>query len=227
VLSLDLSSGFEEVKEVEPEPFLGQVVILDTIEALQQVQESRPGLTLWSDGSRPEDGRVGAGVVWKSPQGSWRTQEFPLGKGKEVHDAKLYGAYMALETALRIGGQGPVTVLLDSQAAIARLQHTEPGPEQAVALQIHKAAQSLYIANREAIIQWIPGHHGAEGNEQADQAAKRAAARPARGQGGELSLAHVSRTVTETRVEARQSWLSRVLSRRSAQAQRAYRPSKG
>jgi hypothetical protein len=49
---------------------------------------------------------------------------------------------MALETALRIGGQGSVTVLLDSQAAIARLQHIEPGPGQALALQIHKAAQS-------------------------------------------------------------------------------------
>jgi hypothetical protein len=83
------------------------------------------------------------------------------------------------------------------------------------------------VANREAIMQWVPGHQGAEGNEHADQAAKRAAARPARGQGGKLSLAYISRTVTEARVEARQSWLSRVLSKRSAKAQRAYRPGKG
>jgi hypothetical protein len=39
-LQHDPSSGFEEVKEVELEPFLGQVVVLDTIEALQQAQES-------------------------------------------------------------------------------------------------------------------------------------------------------------------------------------------
>jgi hypothetical protein len=76
-------------------------------------------------------------------------------------------------------------------------------------------------------VQWVPGRQGAEGNEHADQAAKRAAARPTRGQGGTLYLAYISRTVTEARVEARQSWLSRVLSKRLAKAQRAYRPGKG
>jgi ribonuclease HI len=171
VLPPNPSSGVEEVKEVKPKPFPGWVIVLDTIEALRQAQESRPGLSLWSDGSRLEDGRVGAGVAWELPQGNWRTRKFPLGKGKEVYDAEIYGAYAALEIVLRIGGQGPVTVLLDSQAAIARLQHIEPGPGQALALRIHKAAQSLHMANREAIIQWVPGHQGVEGNEQVDQAA--------------------------------------------------------
>jgi hypothetical protein len=46
MMPLDPSSGFEEVIEVEPKPFPGRVVVLDTTEALQQAQESRIGLTL-------------------------------------------------------------------------------------------------------------------------------------------------------------------------------------
>ena len=51
-----------------------------------------------------------------------------MGKGKEVFDAELMGVVKALEMAATAGGLGPITVLLDSQAAIARLRHLQPGP---------------------------------------------------------------------------------------------------
>ena len=142
-LPVDPSNGFEEVVEIESRSFPGQIKVLDTEEALEQARQSRPGLTLWSDGSRLEDGRVGAGIAWQTPQGTWRTRELPLGKGKEVFDAELQGAYAALELALRLEDQGPVTVLLDAQSAISRLQHLEPGPGQAIAIRAHKVAQDL------------------------------------------------------------------------------------
>ena len=69
-----------------------------------------------------------------------RNEIIPLGKGKEVFDAELYGACMALEVAQTLQQEGPVTVLLDSQAAISRLSHLELGPGQALAARAHKAA---------------------------------------------------------------------------------------
>jgi len=50
-----------------------------------------------------------------------KTQSFPLGKGHEVFDAKLLGVVRALQLAEKVGDQRPVTILLDSQAAITRL----------------------------------------------------------------------------------------------------------
>ncbi|ODM15132.1 hypothetical protein SI65_09371 [Aspergillus cristatus] len=101
-------------------PFPGQIEVLPGPEALAAVQSLSPGLAIWSDGSRLENGRCGAGLAWQEP-GSWKTQGFPLGKGYEVFDAELLGVVQALQLADKMGDQRPVTILLDSQAAIARL----------------------------------------------------------------------------------------------------------
>ena len=55
------------------------------------------------------------------------------------------------------------------------------------------------------MIKWVLGHKGVEGNEKADQAAKRAATKPTRNQAEGLSLAFVSRVVTKAREETRQA----------------------
>jgi ribonuclease HI len=226
-LPIDPSDGFEEVVEAQPSSFPGSIKVLDTEKAIDQAQQGRPGLTLWSDGSRLEDGRVGAGVAWKLSQDNWQTREIPLGRGKEVFDAELYGACVALEIAQSMLQEGPVTVLLDSQAAISRLRHLEPGPGQALAARAHQAAQSLQAQGREPTIQWVPGHQGIEGNERADQAAKRAASKPAHHQADGLTLAFTSRIITETQEQTRQAWLTSALAKRSGRSQRAYRAGNG
>ena len=65
---------------------------------------------------------------------TWKTREFLLGKRHEVFDAEFLGVVQALQVAEKVGDQRPVTMLLDSQAAIARLRHTQPGPGQALAI---------------------------------------------------------------------------------------------
>lgn len=82
-------------------------------------------------------------IAWQNPQGDWQAQEIPLALGKEVFDAEPMGVCRALELAIRIRGRGPVMVLLDSCAAIGRLQHQEIGSGQGLALQAHVAAKAL------------------------------------------------------------------------------------
>ncbi|KAF7128706.1 hypothetical protein CNMCM5793_003557 [Aspergillus hiratsukae] len=181
VIGTDPSAGFEKVAEVYPSTFPGMITVSPLEEAIKAAERNRPGIALWSDGSRLEDGRIGAGIAWQTLEGNWHTKQIPLGQGKEVFDAELVGAVQALVLALQWRDRGPVTVLLDSQAAIARLEHTRPGPGQALAQQAHEVAQQLNQQGRTVTIQWVPGHKGIEGNEQADQAAKLAATRPVRG----------------------------------------------
>jgi hypothetical protein len=118
-------------------------------------------------------------------------------------------------------------VLLDSQAAISRLQHQGVGPGQGLAIRAHRAAQALEAQGRPVTIQWVPGHHGIGGNERADQAAKQATTKPPIGGQGKLSLAYTHRSRTEVARAQRQQWLTKALGRRSLAAQRAYRAPPG
>ncbi|KAI9034952.1 ribonuclease H family protein [Aspergillus affinis] len=224
ILPADPSSGFESLLQPTRNCFPGVIKILPSQEALGAAQAIFPGQVIWSDGSRSEKGRTGAGVAWKSPEGVWKTRIFPLGKGYEVFDTELLGVVRALQIEKKVEGQGPVNILLDSQAAIARLQHTQTGPGQALALQAHVAAQELQAQGREPTIQWVPGNAGVEGNERADQAAKMAASRPPGAGPREIFLAFARRARTETIQAKRQEWLTKELNRRPQQARRSYRP---
>jgi len=124
-----------------------------------------------------ENGRCGAGLAWQEPR-AWKTREFPLDKGHEVFDAELLGVVRAVQLAEIVGDQKPVTILLDSQAAIARPRHTQPGPGQALVIQAHALAKILHARGRQPTVRWVPGHAGVEGNERADQLAKQAAGKP-------------------------------------------------
>jgi hypothetical protein len=52
--------------------------------------------TLWTDGSKLEDGIVGCGVVWKEDGGHWQGKSFYLGRNKEVFDAEPREIYKAM-----------------------------------------------------------------------------------------------------------------------------------
>jgi ribonuclease HI len=138
--------------------------VLPREEALIVAREQYLGLSLWSDGSRLNNGRVGAGVAWQA-LGAWHARGVPLRTGKEVFDAKLIGACKALELALKSQDRGPVTVLLDSRVAISWIQHQGIGLGQGLAIWAHKIAHALRAQGRMATIQWVPGHNGIKGNE--------------------------------------------------------------
>ena len=100
-------------------------------EALRTAKEwSRPD-TVWTDGSRQEDGAVGAACVWRSPEGGWTGRRFQLGKNKEVFDAEVFAVWQALRALeQRNERDREYTIFVDSTSDITRVRDDARGPRQ-------------------------------------------------------------------------------------------------
>jgi len=98
-------------------------------EAKAEAEKTRPGLTMFTDVSRMEDGAAGFAVVWKNGQ-TWEGIKAHMGYNQEAYDAECAALARALESVL--GGYVPerVTIFTDAQAAIRRMASDEPGPGQ-------------------------------------------------------------------------------------------------
>jgi len=227
-ITVDPSRGFERTMSCGNKP-IPMAFRVDSLEAaIEAARDPLSGIGTWdlySDGSRLDDQRVGAAVAYKPPTGPWKVRLTPLGAGFEVFDAELVGVVEALEWALVAKLIGPIRVFLDAQAAISRLQHTNPGPGQALTLRAHDLARELQNMGSSVTICWVPGHKGVPGNEEADKAAKKAAGRPPTGKYSGISLAHARRACTEAYRASTANWLTRMLARR--RTGQSYRPPRG
>ena len=196
--------------------------LLQEEEAEAKAEGTRPGLTMFSDGSRLDDGVTGYSVVWKKRQ-TWAWVKVHMGNNREAYDAECAALARALELASqRNAAPERVTIFLDAQAAIRRIASDEPGPGQQYALQTRKHIATLHLSRPGIVIevQWCPAHKGVAGNEKADECAKVAAEksgtrgvewpnfpvqREVRGASMPRSLANLKREISEKKwAEARQ-----------------------
>ena len=181
-------------------------------EALAAAKEWREhNTTVWTDGSRMENGAVGAAAVYKE-RDAWRGAGTYLGRNKEVFDAEVFAIHQALHIINdRDESNTEYTVFSDSQAAISRVQHDRTGRGQALAIATIRTARAITDRGNNITLRWTPSHAGVEGNERADDMAKRAAdgreesAPPS--YLGEASLSHLSRVVAEARSSATVAWI--------------------
>jgi ribonuclease HI len=132
----------------------------------------------------------------------------------EVFDAELWAIGLALDVAiekretLQKHGVKTVAVFSDSQAAIRRTAHLEPGPGQRLARRINRRARSLLAHGIATEIHWVPGHSGIPGNEEADRHAN--VARDASGstviERPYTSASNRARRISEGRSAAKAKW---------------------
>ena len=215
--------------------------LLQEEEAEAKAEGTRPGLTMFSDGSRLDDGVTGYSVVWKKRQ-TWAWVKVHMGNNREAYDAECAALARALELASqRNAAPERVTIFLDAQAAIRRIASDEPGPGQQYALQTRKHIATLHLSRPGIVIevQWCPAHKGVAGNEKADECAKVAAEKSGtrgvewpnfpvrtvvRGAPLTRSLANLKREISEKKwAEARQ-WAGAEPPRRSTACRTAKSP---
>jgi len=145
--------------------------------AKADAEKTRPGLTMFTDGSRLDDGATGYPVVWKKGQ-TWTGVKVHMGNNQEAYDAECAALARALELASqRNATPERVTIFSDAQAAIRRMASDEPGPGQRYALRARRHIATLRGARPGIIIEirWCPSQKGVAGNEKADEWAKIAA----------------------------------------------------
>jgi hypothetical protein len=127
----------------EPETLDAELLQEEEAEAKVEAEKTRPGLTMFADGSRLDDGAAGYSVVWKSGQ-TWKGIKTHMGYNQEAYDAECAALAQALESAARRNTTPErVTIFTDAQAAIRRMASEEPGPGQQYALQARKHIATL------------------------------------------------------------------------------------
>ena len=207
--------------------FPAQVVVDDREPALETAKTWRRPDTMWTDGSRQEDGRVGAACVWRTQQG-WTGRRYHLGSNK-VFDAEVFAVYRALDVIDQRQETGRrYTVFVDSMSATNRVRDDSLGPGQRFAVAAIEVATRITTRDNSVTVWWVPAHSGAEGNEVADRYAKSAATgeEPVEaipeGYAGETSLSHMTRVATEARSKETEEWI-----RAHVRPERGYRPPPG
>ena len=215
---------WEEFKEIRAEVYVEKKE--DALRLAKEWPVESQEDTVWTDGSRLENKRVGAAIAFRR-EGSWKEQGVYLGRNKEVFDAELFAIGQALEELNSRGERDKrYTIFSDSQAAISRIQHDRTGPGQTLAIRAIASTEAIVMRGNMVTIRWVASHAGITGNELADRTAKLAAEGRMEEAGQEYlreaSLSHLTRTTTETRTNATVAWIRDHCGRR-----RRYRPPKG
>ena len=176
-----------EVEMIQPQEGLrtkGRIIIEGEKKALNTAKgwKDEEATTFWTDGSRDEEGHIGAGVAWwqedeeKSQWGeySYRGDDFYLGNNKEVFDAELYAVVMAIKRAAQRETirSRRVAVFTDSQATLTRIQSDQEGPGQHMTKMLFHWERKLEARGIGIEYRWVPAHKGVPGNERADYLAK-------------------------------------------------------
>ncbi|XP_073811046.1 uncharacterized protein [Musca autumnalis] len=163
-----LSVGLEVINDyISPQLHFDDIEVrIPDREAWTHNSSPLPGIEVYTDGSKMEGG-TGAGVY--SDTLNLRIS-YKLSENCSVFQAEIFAVTKAAELIKNMEGDiaGPVTIYVDSQAALKSLR--SHSIKSAAALHCRKALEALRSI---VTLCWVPGHCDIEGNEKADEMARR------------------------------------------------------
>ena len=157
---------------LSPKPILFrnfQVIINERTDWRTNSITFKPGSQLWfTDGSKLENGRTGAGI-----NGPKFKKSIPMGFYPTIFQAEIHAIEICVRECLSRKMRGThIYILSDSQAALKALLSTT-----ITSKLVNDCLNLLNMLGNLNIVTlgWIPGHEGHEGNEMADDLAKQGA----------------------------------------------------
>ena len=137
------TSTEQTVLPEDVEPLNAELIQDDREEAKSEAEKERPGLFMFTDGSRLEDGAAGYVVAWRNGL-AWKGIKTHLGYNQEAFDTECAALARALESASRRNTVPErITIFTDAQAAIRRMATDEPDPGQKYALEARRHIAAL------------------------------------------------------------------------------------
>lgn len=137
-----------------------------------QTLESRKAIMCYTDGSRTGN-KTGAGFViqWNAPEIETITHQQYLGNLASVFQAEMVAVDLAVRHMMseKISGK-EIHIFTDNQACLKSLA-SHKGKSK-ISQECWEDLNSLAELGNNIKLEWVPGHSGIEGNEEADVAAK-------------------------------------------------------
>jgi ribonuclease HI len=151
-------------------------IIVDADKAIEAIARDHPDIKVFTDGSGME-GKVGAGAVLYR-NGRLKTKiQHQLGpiQHHTVYEGEGVGALLGVKLISNEWGIWLVNIYIDNQASIAAMSLTKPNPGHYIFDAIQDSIMALQKKHSgiKIKVKWVPGHKGVEGNENADEQAKK------------------------------------------------------
>ncbi|CAD6948366.1 unnamed protein product [Tilletia laevis] len=148
------------------------------------IEAKAPTLLVYSDGSLSAEGAAGAGFVVYRARENTRNKvldaSIHLHQDKEVFDAEVYGMFTGLKTAFSAAdrsGEQDIMAFIDNQAALRALaQRSRTSASSGSLLTLTRRETVKWLESdpaRSVHLAWVPGHKDIEGNDYADEMAKK------------------------------------------------------
>ncbi|KAI1004606.1 hypothetical protein K3495_g3606 [Podosphaera aphanis] len=141
-------------------------------------------ILVYSDAAKLPDGNTGGGFAIFQLGRKIRTEDFPLGNGKEIYDAEACAALEGIRAATALPSacfSNNLWIFIDNlkvaKRFLTKANSTSSQETFIDALEVAKAWKARtrlpHIRGGEIRVRWVPIHSGIEGNEIADSEAKK------------------------------------------------------
>ncbi|CAH0730421.1 unnamed protein product, partial [Brenthis ino] len=158
-------------------------------------------LKIYTDGSKLDDGRVGAAFVVFKPDGTNIIKKYKLHTSCSVFQAELLAIHKSIKWATTEYTSSNIAIISDSLSGLNAIADSSNTNQ--LIVKIHDDIKAIREEKGKVIFCWVKSHTGIAGNEAADTSAKSAAASHQPLTFDRFPLSYVKhRLAKETEVEA-------------------------